>query len=180
MITSKKPHPKKKKRVTISEEEYKSLLAEAKTAQDHLDHLKRLAAEFENFKKRMAKERNELSSLVTANILSELLPVLDNFERALSSNAAQIKDPKTILDGEEIIYKSFLNILEVRGLKAFESVGKIFDPARHDALLQVETDEHPQGIILQELEKGYLFKEKVLRHAKVSLSKAKKQEENEG
>lgn len=176
---SKKPSKKlqlKKKRITISEEEYKSLLAEAKMGQEHLDRLKRLAAEFENFKKRMAKEKEELSGFVTANLLRDLLPVLDNFERALSSNAEEIKDPKTILDGEEIIYKSLLNVLEAKGLKAFSSLGETFDPAKHDALLQVETQEHPEGVVLGELEKGYFFKDRMLRHAKVSLSKAKTKE----
>jgi len=152
------------------------LKATAETAQAQLEDFKaqytRLAADFENFRKRTQKEKSDLEEQVKCKTIKDLLPVIDNFERARS----QIQ-PKT--DGEMEIHKSYQSVYKqlVDGLKRLgvapmRPEGEAFDPNLHDAVMREQTDEYPDGTVIEELMRGYLLGERVLRHAMVKVATA--------
>lgn len=145
-------------------------LAQAKTkAEEQYDQLLRLQADFDNYRKRTQKERAELIKYASERLVEELLPVLDNFERA--SSAAQINpDFAAFSQGVDLIFRQLQTALSKEGLKAMEAVGQPFDPNLHDAVLRVESDEHPENTVVEELQKGYYLKEKVLRPCMVKVS----------
>lgn len=147
--------------------ELKKELSETKLAETYLEQLKYLQADFDNYKKRVLKEREEFISQVNEKLIKELLTVLDDFERSLVS----IKN-KEDLKGMELIYKNFLKILESFGLRKIEAEGRKFDPYYHEVLLKEKSDKE-EGIILEEFQKGYLLNGKVIRHSKVKISEAK-------
>ncbi|NCJ05690.1 nucleotide exchange factor GrpE [Synechococcales cyanobacterium C] len=135
-------------------------------------HYMRIAADFDNFRKRNAREKEELEQHVKRHTLSELLPVIDSFERARS----QIK-PKT--DGETVVhnnyqgvYKQLVECLKRIGVSPMRPKGQPFDPNYHDAVMREATDQHPEGTVLEELQQGYLLGDKVLRHAMVKVATA--------
>lgn len=137
------------------------------------DQLLRKAADFENYKKRIENESVNLIRFANEDLLEKLLPVLDDFERSL--RALQIENSTTINNngiakGIELIYNKFLKVLEQHGVKPMEVVGQPFDPHLHDALQQIRTNEYPPHTVVQEVEKGYMLHDKVLRHAKVIVS----------
>lgn len=145
-------------------------LAQAKAkAEEHYDHLQRLQAEFDNYRKRTLKEKTEIIKYASERLVGELLPVLDNFERAAS--AAQINpDFTSFSQGVEMILRQLQTALSKEGLKAMETVGQPFDPNLHDAVLRVDSEEHPENTVVEELQKGYFLKEKVLRPSMVKVS----------
>lgn len=145
----------------------KELLAEKE------DKYLRLAAEFENYKKRMFRQNQELVHNAEAGVLIDLLEVLDNFERALSSTGDK-KDFKAFKKGVKMILEQMKKILDDHNVSQIDSVGKLFDPELHEAVMQIETDEQPEGVIARELSGGYKKGEKVIRHAKVGVSSGKK------
>ncbi len=126
----------------------------------------RLMAEFENFKKRTQKEKEEISQFVTADTIEKLLPVLDNFERAISS----IEEKNTFSEGVEMVYKQLVEIFEKIGVEEIESVGKEFDPNLHNAVMHVEDEEAGTNVIVEEFMKGYKFKDKVIRYSMVKVA----------
>ena len=125
------------------------------------DNLQRLQAEFENFKKRTEKENLEFKRCASQDFIKKLLPILDNFELALKH-----KQDK----GIELIYSELYTLLEDEGLSKIEALNKKFDPHVHEALLTEESNKEP-NIVLEELQKGYMLNDKVLRHTKVKVSK---------
>ncbi len=129
------------------------------------ESLQRLQAEFENFKKRTDKEKQDFCKYAEKELMVELLPVLDNFELALKNT----KDNSEFIKGVELIYAQLVSGLEKKGLKIIETQGK-FDPHKHEVLLQEESDKD-SGEILEELQKGYQLNETILRTAKVKVSK---------
>ena len=133
------------------------------------DRLLRTAADFENFKKRTKKDEAEAGDRGRKQLLSEILPAVDNLERAVEH--AQAGD--AVADGVRLVLKQLYAALEKFNVKAFESVGKAFDPAVHEALQQQETDEHPPGAIVSEFQKGYMIGAKLLRPALVVVAKPK-------
>lgn len=133
------------------------------------DKLLRNVAEFENYKKRMARQYDSMMSSVTDRVLNDLLEVVDNFERALAS-ANEKSDAKAVLDGTRMIYQQMVQLLERYQVKPFDSVGKKFDPDRHEALMQMPSDEHEEGIVAAEIVRGYTKGAQVFRHAKVGVS----------
>ncbi len=147
------------------------------------DTLKRLQAEFENYKKWNAKEKTEFVKYAHADVIAEMLPVLDSFEIALKSlkinDFQDAKNPKDFsanttdkdkfIEGMKIIYAQFHSILEAEGLKPIKSVGEKFDPYRHEVLMKEESDK-PEETVLEEFQKGYMLNDKVLRHSKVKIS----------
>ncbi len=145
-------------------------LVQAKAkAEEHYDHLLRLQAEFDNYRKRTQKEKAEIIKYASERLIGELLPVLDNFERAASS--AQLNpDINAFSQGVDLIYRQLQTALSKEGLKAIESMGQPFDPNLHDAVLRVESDEHPENTVVEELQKGYYLKEKILRPSMVKVS----------
>lgn len=132
------------------------------------DRLRRQMAEFDNFRKRTEKEKSQMFDMGARTIVEKVLPVVDNFERGL---AAVPEEDKTdaFVDGMDKIYKQLMNELDSVGVKPIEAVGKEFDPEFHNAVMQVENEELESGIVAQELQKGYMYKDTVVRHSMVAV-----------
>jgi molecular chaperone GrpE len=143
--------------------------AAVREAVAYKDQLLRKAAEFENYKRRMENELRSIIENATEQLIIELLPVLDDFDRFLRSCGDQ-KDYDVLVRGVELISNKLTKILSLRGVAPFESVGKPFDVDRHDALLQVPRGDVPPHTVIEEVSRGYLLNGKVLRHAKVIVS----------
>ncbi len=127
----------------------------------------RLYAEFENFRRRNTKERIELINTASLEIIREILPVLDDFERAIESNK-EIEDVKALKEGFDILYQKLHKILSSKGLNPIKAIGELFDAEQHEAIAQVPVEKvKEKGIIMEVLEKGYMLNEKIIRHPKV-------------
>lgn len=133
------------------------------------DRVLRQMAEFENFRNRTDKEKAQQFEMGQANILEKLLPIVDNFERGLAAVPENEKDG-AFADGMNKIYKQLMKQLEDLGVTPIEAVGKEFDPNFHNAVMQVESNEYESGIVAQELQKGYMFHDTVLRHSMVGVT----------
>jgi len=133
---------------------------------DYIDHLKRLQAEFENYIKRVDKERKSLVDCASERLIVKLLLIIDDFERALKINDL----PEDAKKGIEMIFKNLHKILDEESVKCIDCVGEKFDPYKHEVLLQVDS-EQPEGVVLEELQKGYILNGKVIRYSKVKVSK---------
>ena len=142
------------------------------------DRLLRLAAEFDNYKKRMAKEFGYLIKNANENLILQLLDTLDNFQRALNS-AKTSDDYESFHKGVELIYNHLKEILTKEGLKEIEAIGKPFDPNFHEAVTQAESDKYKEGVIMDEISKGYMLNNRLLRASKVVVSKGKPKKEKE-
>ncbi|HSR36356.1 MAG TPA: nucleotide exchange factor GrpE [Desulfurivibrionaceae bacterium] len=140
-------------------------------AKDLQDRLLRLAAEFENFKKRMQRERETAMKYAEEGLLRDLLPSLDNLERAVEQGKTS-GDAAGLLEGVEMTLSGLRNTLEKYGLKPVDGAGQPFDPNLHEALAMEASDTVPPNTILQEYQKGYMFKDRLLRAAKVVVAKA--------
>lgn len=132
------------------------------------DRLKRQMAEFENFRKRSEKEKSQMFDMGAKTIVEKILPVVDNFERGLAAVPDDKKDDPFIT-GMDKVYKQMLTELDAAGVKPIECVGQEFDPDFHNAVMQVENDELESGTVAQELQKGYMYKDSVVRHSMVSV-----------
>lgn len=131
------------------------------------DKYVRLYSEFDNYRRRTSKERIDLSKTASAEVLTDLLPVLDDFERAIKSTD-ETQDCEAVKEGVNLIYNKFKGILEKKGVKAIESVGQVFDTDFHEAITYIPaTSEDLKNKIVDELEKGYLLGDKVIRYSKV-------------
>ena len=134
--------------------------------QEKKDRLLRLQADFDNFRRRSAKEREEISAVVTQNFCKDMLPLLDNFERAM---AAETKDVEAFQKGVEMIFTQFQEVLKKNGLEQIEAVGQKFDPNFHQAVMRVEDPEKEDDTVAQELQKGYMVKGRVTRPSMVQV-----------
>ncbi len=145
------------------------------------DRFLRTAAEFENYKKRTARQFEEIVRGANDKILVELLGVVDNFERALqhSRENPETTDIEALRRGMELIFKQMAELLSKYDITPIETVGRPFDPNLHEALLSIESDEYPAGVVAVEMSKGYRQGDRVLRHSKVGVSKGKVQMEKE-
>jgi molecular chaperone GrpE len=132
------------------------------------DRLLRTAAEFDNYRKRMERERRELSEYAANDVLSEMLPIIDNLERALQ--AAATDDP--LRKGVELIHKQMLDLLRKRGVRPIDAAGQMFDPNFHNAVIHEASSEHAEGQVIQELQRGYMIGERLLRPAMVKVAKS--------
>jgi molecular chaperone GrpE len=132
------------------------------------DRLLRTAAEFDNYRKRMDRERRELSEYAASDVLSEVLPIVDNLERALQ--AAATDDP--LRKGVELIHKQMLDLLRKRGVRPIDAAGQMFDPNFHNAVIHEASSEHAEGQVIQELQRGYMIGERLLRPAMVKVAKS--------
>lgn len=130
----------------------------------------RLAADFENFRRRTLKEREELELQSKRATITELLPVIDNFDRARAQIKPQGEEAESIHKSYQGLYKQLVDCLKRIGVAPMNSKGQPFDPAYHDAVLREESAEYPEGTVLEELQRGYLLGEVVLRHALVKVS----------
>ena len=157
--------------------EQTSLETKAKDAAERHDQLLRLGAEFENYKKRMQKEKSDAMKFGNESLLKAVLPILDNLERTID-HGKKMNENGPLLQGVEIIVRQFLTILERFGVKPVAAMGESFDLEKHEAVAQAESDQEPDRVI-SELEKGYLFHERLLRPAKVLVSKAMPEKKTE-
>lgn len=132
------------------------------------DKVKRQMAEFDNFRKRTSKEKEQMFSMGEKSVIEKMLPVVDNFERGLAAVPENEKD-SAIVSGMEMVYKQLMKQLEDLGVKPIEAVGKEFDPNFHNAVMQVESDEFETGIVAQEFQKGYTYHDMVIRHSMVGV-----------
>jgi molecular chaperone GrpE len=143
-------------------------LDEIRRERDSLqDRLLRTAAEFDNYRKRMDRERRDLAEYTAGEVMSELLPIVDNLERALQ--AAAEEDP--LRKGVELIHRQMLDVLRKRGVKPIEALGADFDPNFHQAVIHEESETHREGEVMEELQRGYLVGERLLRPAMVKVAK---------
>ncbi len=132
------------------------------------DKVKRQLAEFENFRNRTEKEKHAMFETGARSVVEKILPVVDNFERGLAT-VPEDKKEDPFVDGMERIYKQFLTELENIGVKPIEAVGQEFDPNLHNAVMQVESEEYESGVVAQELQKGYTYRDSVVRHSMVAV-----------
>ena len=133
------------------------------------DRVLRQMAEFENFRKRTTKEKEQMFSMGEKNVIEKILPVVDNFERGLTSIPEEEKG-SPVASGMEMIYKQLRKVLEDLGVKEIEAVGKEFDPNFHNAVMQVESEEYESGVVAQEFIKGYMYRDTVIRHSMVGVA----------
>ncbi|HLF19646.1 MAG TPA: nucleotide exchange factor GrpE [Bacteroidota bacterium] len=152
-----------------TEEAAKKLADAEQQVAQYKDLLLRKAAEFENYKKRVEGESATIVKFANEDLITEIIPVLDDLERFLKSGKDH-KNTDVLYRGIELIHQKLLRSLEAQGLKTFETVGKEFDVHYHDALMQVQRDDVPPHTILEEVEKGYTLNDRVIRHAKVVVS----------
>lgn len=132
------------------------------------DRVKRQMAEFDNFRKRSEKEKSAMFETGAKSVIEKILPVVDNFERGLQSIGEEEKG-SAFADGMQMIYKQLMTELENLGVTPIEAVGTEFDPELHNAVMQVASEEYESGIVAQELQKGYKYRETVVRHSMVAV-----------
>lgn len=138
-------------------------------ADDGNEKYVRLMAEFQNYKKRVAKEKNDIREYATEKLVMELLPVLDNFERALAASAED--DPAGYAKGMELIFTQMVTELQKSGLAEVEAEGQDFDPTKHNAVMTEENEELESGKVSKVLQKGYALNDKVIRPSMVAVTK---------
>jgi molecular chaperone GrpE len=158
--------------VPESAESVREALAAKTQELDRLqDRLVRLQAEFENSKKRMAREKADFLKFAHENLILDFLPVLDNLERALRAARAEMGS-SPLIEGLEMIARLFRNVLDKAGVKAIEALGQPFDPAIHQAVAQVDADGDGDPVVVDEVQKGYSIEGRILRPAMVKVSRA--------
>ena len=166
---------KEKEKEKEVEELKKKLEEKEKELKGHHDRLLRLGADFENYKKRAAKEKEEWTKFANEDLIRAVLPFIDNLERAVN-HAEKVADTAVLIEGVRLTIQQLLQVLNRFGLSSFESVGKPFDPTVHEAMLVVETDKHEPNQVVEEFQKGYLLNDRLLRPATVSVSKPPEKE----
>ncbi len=156
----------------------KSKTDELKKENEHLkkeleeikDNYLRLSAEFQNLRKRFEKEKEDIVLHANEKLMEMILPIIDDFERSLSVSDKN-NSFEDFRNGIDLIYKNFLEVLEKEGVKPIKAVGEEFDHNLHDALMMTETDKAKSGMVVEEVMKGYFYKDKILRHSKVIVAK---------
>ncbi|HHY13777.1 MAG TPA: nucleotide exchange factor GrpE [Thermoanaerobacterales bacterium] len=139
-----------------------------KESEKYYSMLQRLQADFENYKKRVEKERKDIIDYASADIIKQLLPIIDNLERAIESIRKQHQSG-VFVEGIDMILSQILKLMENLGVKEIEAMHKEFDPYYHEAIMRIEGDEHPDNTVVDVLQKGYVMKSKVLRPSMVKV-----------
>ena len=164
----------KEETVPLPKKEYDELVEKAKKCGEYYDKWLRVHADFENARKRLEKEKLEFLRFATEDLILELLPIVDNFDRAINSHAdADKNDPH--LKGVIMIKDELHKLLEDYGVAKIKAAGEKFNPELHEAVTVVESDEHPEGTVLEELQPGYTMQGKVIRPASVKVTKKKEE-----
>lgn len=158
---------------TVTPEQLTELKERAAKADEHWGRLLRTTADFDNFKKRAAREKQDAIKFANESLLQKLIPVLDNFDMALAAaqTAAKGEAVQSLQTGVNMIYQQLKNALTEAGLEELDATGKTFDPNLHEAVSQKETAEVAEGQVVQQLRKGYKFRERLLRPASVVVAK---------
>jgi len=169
--TAQKVRPSDKKSLEKEIEKIKAKLEETeKAAEDYLTKLKYLQAEFENYKKMADREREKIIQYANEELIIKLLDVYENLERALESGKKS-NNKEALMKGVEITYNQLKDILEREGLKPIKTVGEKFDPFKHEAVMKENKEDCEEDIILEEFQRGYMLKDKVIRYSKVKVCK---------
>lgn len=150
----------------------KLLQQERDKAAEYLDNWRRAAADFSNYKKRIEKDNAEFTKFANTTLITRLLPILDDFERAFQTVPDNLR-ALTWVDGIFLIARKMTAILEAEGLKPIEALNQPFDPRLHEAVIHEETDQHEDGIVIAELQKGYKLNDRVIRPTLVKVAKKK-------
>lgn len=145
-----------------------------KRSDEYYQRLIRMQADFENYRRRVGKEKEELLKFAAEDLIVKLLPVLDNFERALAAPNEDNQNTSKFKEGIEMIYRQFIDVLVKEGLSIIPAVGQQFDPVNHEVILQEEIEGQPDNNIIEELRRGYFFKGKVIRPAWVKVARSGK------
>ena len=132
------------------------------------DRVMRQMAEFENYRKRTEKEKAQMFEMGAKSVIEKMLPVVDNFERGLASISEDQRGP--VYEGMSMIYKQLMDEMDKLGVKPIEALGQEFNPDLHNAVMQVESEEFEEGIVAQELQKGYTYRDTVVRHSMVAVA----------
>ncbi|MFD0586716.1 nucleotide exchange factor GrpE [Paenibacillus sp. GCM10027627] len=150
----------------IADSRYEEL---AKVAEENQQRYLRAQADFDNFRRRTTKEKEELGQYASMKLIGQLLPIVDNFERAIAASSSN-SDYDSLAKGVDMILRQLAGTLEQEGLKPMNAVGQPFNPEYHQAIMQVESEEHEEGIVVEEIQKGYMLKDRVIRPAMVKVS----------
>ncbi len=134
------------------------------------DRLMRQMAEFDNFRKRSEREKSQMFEIGAKDIVEKILPVIDNMERGLATVSPEVLETDAFAQGMEKVYKHFITVLEQAGVKPIEAVGNEFNPDFHNAVMHVEDEEVGENIVVEEFQKGYMYKESVVRHSMVKVA----------
>lgn len=156
---------------TESEDISEKLEVAQKEAEASYDRFLRATAELENCKKRHQREIADFRKFANQSLIKDLLPIIDNLERAIQSTENNITENQCIVEGVELTHREIIKVLEGYGVEPVESIGKAFDPAYHEAVSQQPSDDHPDNTVLHELQKGYLLHDRLIRPAMVVVSK---------
>jgi len=156
---------------SLSKEELKDLQLKLDEksikCEEYFTMLQRTTAEFDNYKKRTAKEKDSLYSDAVSDVVSAFLPVLDNIERAIQASESESGQLK---EGVELIYRQFKEIMSKLGVEDIEAVGNSFDPKLHNAVMHIDDDSLSENVIVEEFQKGYILKDRVIRHSMVKVA----------
>ncbi len=134
------------------------------------DRLMRQMAEFDNFRKRSEREKSQMFEIGAKDIIEKILPVIDNMERGLATVSPEVLENDAFAQGMEKVYKHFMTVLDQAGVKPIEAVGGEFNPDFHNAVMHVEDEEVGENIVVEEFQKGYMYKESVVRHSMVKVA----------
>jgi molecular chaperone GrpE len=157
--------------ISLKEPEYLKLKEEAEKAKEYWERMLRLQADFDNTRKRLEKEKQDFLKFANEGIILELLNILDDLERTVELAQSKHQDLSAFLKGVEMILAHLYDMLKEYDVRPIEAEGTIFDPHYHEALIQVENKDVPEHTIVEELQKGYLLNDRVIRTAKVKVSK---------
>lgn len=158
--------------IDLTPEQIEDLKVKAAKADEHWERLLRLTADFENFKKRSARDRQDAIKFANESLLEKLIPVLDNFDMALmAANQPQASTVESLKTGVDMIYNQMRSALTESGLEEINAANKPFDPNWHEAVSQQESDLVPEGNVIQQLRKGYKLRERLVRPATVVVAK---------
>lgn len=162
---------KEEKLVTIDEQELLKLKEDAQKGKESWDKLLRLQADFDNTRKRLEREKQDFIKFANESLILELLNILDDLERVVNLAESKSEDMPAFLKGVEMILAHIYEMLKEHGVKPIDAEGKVFDPNYHEALMQVENKDLPEHTVVEEMQKGYLLNDRVIRTAKVKVSK---------
>jgi len=152
------------------ESEENDLEVAQRQAKESYDKFLRVYAEFENYKKRMEREKSDFLKYANEGLIKELLPVIDNLDRAVGQ-ARQKAEAQSLVEGVEMILRQIKEVMEKHGVKELQSLGEPFDPNVHEAMMHEIADDHDENTVIDELQKGYIFKDRLIRPALVKVSK---------
>jgi len=167
---SSKNAPKKKRKSAV-EDLKKNIEEQKQLAQNNYEKFLRAYAELENYKKRTEKDRADNLKYANEELLRDLLPFIDNLQRAIDhASFEKSRNPEALIEGVELTLRDLMRILEKHGLRPIESVGGQFDPNLHEAMMQVDSENHDPQTVVQEFQRGYVLKDRLLRPARVSVA----------